>query len=150
MKNFMLFTVLFVGFTIQSYAQKSESEVVPEKVLTTFNTKFPKAKKIEWEMENESEWEAEFKMDGKEYSANFSVGGEWKETEFEIKKSDIPENIIAILVSNLTDYELKKAEVAETISGKSYEFEVEQKEEEFEVVIDSQRKFTKKKINDED
>lgn len=149
MKNLMLITVLLVAFSMRSHAQKSERKSVPDKVLSAFNAKFPDAKKVEWEMENDTEWEAEFKWNGVEYSANFSTNGEWRETEYEIKKSDIPSNIRAILDQNFSDYEIEEPEVVETPSGKSYEMEVEAGEDEYEVTIDANGKLTKKKESEE-
>jgi len=76
---------MIVGIaTLQSCGQS-----VPEKVKSAFAGKFPNASSVKWDKENDEEWEAEFKMDGKEYSANFTVDGNWKETEYEIKKSEI-------------------------------------------------------------
>lgn len=138
---------LTMAISTASCAQQKE---VPQKVKTAFSQKFPNAKKVSWDMEDESEWEAEFKMNGKEYSANFTVNGEWKETEYEIKKSEIPANIKAILDQNFSDYDIEGAEIAETASGKSYEFEIEVGEEEFEVVIDAQGKLTKKRESDDE
>lgn len=147
MKNLILTMALLMAISTVSCAQQKE---VPQNVKTAFSQKFPNAKKVSWEMEDASEWEAEFKMNGKEYSANFSLKGEWKETEYEIKKSEIPANIKAILDRNFTDYDIEGAEIAETASGKSYEFEIEVGEEEFEVVIDAQGKLTKKKESDDE
>ncbi|PIB34966.1 hypothetical protein BFP72_05950 [Reichenbachiella sp. 5M10] len=150
MKNLMLITVLLIAFIMQSCAQKSDSKNVPEKVLSAFKAKFPDAKKVEWEMENDTEWEAEFKRNGKEYSANFGTDGEWSETEYEIKASEIPANIRAILDQNFSDYEIEEPEVTETPQGNSYEMEIEAGEEEFEVAIDTKGKLTKKKEEEDE
>lgn len=147
MKNLILTMVLTLTISTVSCAQEKD---VPQKVKTAFNQKFPNAKRVSWEMEDETEWEAEFKMNGKEYSANFSLNGEWKETEYEIKKSEIPANIRAILDQNFDDYDIEEAEIAESASGKSYEFEIEVDDQEFEVAIDAQGKLTKKLESEED
>lgn len=149
MKNLTLIAVLAVAFTMQSCAQKSDSKNVPEKVLSAFNAKFPDAKKVDWEMENDTEWEAEFNWNGIEYSANFSIEGQWIETEYEIKESEIPLNIRAILDQNFSDYEIEDPEIAETPSGKLYEMEIEAGEEEYEVTIDTEGNLTKKKESEE-
>ncbi len=149
MKNLTLIAVLAVAFTMQSCSQKSDSKNTPEKVLTSFKTKFPDAKKVEWEMENDSEWEAEFKWNGKEYSANFSIEGQWIETEYQIKDSEIPSSIRAILDQNFSDYEIEDPEIAETPTGTSYEMEIEEGEEEYEVTIDTKGNLTKKKESEE-
>ncbi len=150
MRNLSIILVLAIAFFSQSCAQDEASQEAPAAVKNAFSQKFPAAKKVKWEKENANEWEAEFKMNGKEYSANFTANGDWAETEYEIKKSDIPANIKAILDANYTDYEIEEAEVAETPTGKSYEFEIEQGKEEFEVVIDAQGKITRKKEKEED
>lgn len=150
MKNLLLFIVFSVVVTMQSYAQKSDNKHVPEKVLTAFNAKFPDAKKVGWEMENDSEWEAEFKWSGKEYSANFSTDGEWMETEYEIKKTDIPQNVLTILDQHFPKYKIEDPEIKETPSGTSYEMEIEAGNEEYEVTIDSSGKLTKKKGSKKD
>jgi hypothetical protein len=145
MKNLLLITVLSIAIGTQSCEQKASGDSTPEKVLSTFNQKFPNAKDVEWEKEDATEWEAEFNMDGKEYSANFSVNGDWKETEYEIEEADLPADIRALLDQNFSDYEIEEAEIAETAAGKSFELAIEVGEEEFEVVIDSQGNLTKKK-----
>lgn len=146
----MILAVFSVVFSMQSCTQNSDDKDVPEKVLTTFNAKFPDARKEEWEMEDETTWEAEFKLNGKAYSANFKTNGDWLETEYEIKKSDIPANILSILNQNFTDYEIDEAEIAESPLGKSYEMEIEVGEEEFEIVIDAQGKLTKQVEHEDD
>lgn len=148
MKNLMLIAVLLFAFGIQSCAQKSDPKKVPEQVLSAFKAKFPDVEKAKWERENDTEWEAEFKMDGIEYSASFTTKGRWKETENEIKKSEIPANISTILDQNFTDYDIEEAEMGEGPSGKFYEFEIETDHDEFEVMIDSQGKLTKQKDED--
>jgi hypothetical protein len=147
MKKLMFVAALLIAFTMQSCTEK---EKVPEKVLSAFSQKFPEAKKVAWEMEDEIEWEAEFKMEDIEYSANFNMNGDWIETEYEIKESAIPSNIRSILDQNFTDYEIEKAEIAETTLGKSYEFEIEVGEEEFDVVIDSNGKLIVENASEED
>lgn len=84
-----------------------------------------------------------------EYSANFDTEGNWKETEYEIKNSELPSNIRNILDKNFTDYEISDGEVVETSSGKSYELELEVGEEELDVTIDPLGNFTKKQESDE-
>ncbi len=148
MRNGFFIIALSLMVVFQSYAQSSKNANTPEKVQSAFSKKFPTVKKVKWEMENNTEWEAEFKMDGKEYSANFALNGDWKETEYEIKKSEIPANIKAILDQNFKKYEIEEAGISETISGKYYEIEVEVGHEKFEVSIDSLGKLTKKLEND--
>lgn len=135
-------------FAISACAQTSKS--VPEKVTKAFSEKFPEAKKVKWDMENDHEWEAEFKMDNKEYSANFDMDGNWMETEYEIGKTEIPAEVKATLDTEFAGYKIKEAEISETADGKVYEFALKQGKNEAEVVIDCKGKTVKSKAESED
>ncbi|UXX78687.1 PepSY-like domain-containing protein [Reichenbachiella carrageenanivorans] len=149
MKNLTLWIVIAIAASVLSCDQNKEGNT-PEQVKAAFAEKFPEVKEAEWERENETEWEAEFDMDGKEYSANFTNKGEWMETEYAIKASDISEDIHAILATNFSDFEIEEAEIVETPQGQSYEFEIEQGETEYEVAIDANGNLTKKEQREEE
>ena len=150
MKNVIFLSLLALTVTVQACAQASKSVQVPEAAKTAFNQKFPNAKKVKWELEQEGEYEAEFRLDGQEYSAIFTANGEWKETEHEIQRSEIPQGILAILDQHFTDYKIEEAELAETASGNAYEFEIEVGEQDLEVKIDAQGHLTQQKTDDDD
>lgn len=130
---------------------KESSANAPEAVKSAFNEKFKNAKEVEWSQEDETEWEAEFEMNGKEYSANFSNDGKWKETEHEIENSELPEAVRATISQEFGEYEIESAEISETVEGVVFELAIEQGEEELEVVIDANGKIiSKKKASEED
>jgi len=135
---------------IMTSCAQSEKNNAPAEVLTAFAEKFPDAKKIKWDKENENEWEAEFKMSGKEFSANFSTDGNWKETEYEIKKSDIPAKVQQTLDSEFSEYKIEEAEISETSEGKVYEFELEKGESNIEVVMNTSGEVVKKEVMNDD
>ena len=142
----MILMVLVSTMAFTACGQKSN---VPAKVKTAFAEKFPNATKISWDKENSAEWEAEFKMKGKEYSANFNNNGNWKETEYEIKKSDIPSAVKSTLDTDFNSYKIKEAEISETSKGKVFEFAMEKEETDMEVAISPDGKVVKKEINKE-
>jgi len=142
----MITVLAFIGFSACGQADKN----VPEKVKTAFAKKFENAKKVKWDKENETEWEAEFKMDGKKYSANFDLDGNWMETEYEIKKADIPAVVQATLDADFLGYKVEEAEVSETTDGKFYEFEIEKGKTEKEITIDESGKIVKDDAQSED
>src|SRR5680860_864403 len=121
----------------------------PKKVKDAFAKKFPTVKKVKWDKENETEWEAEFKMKGTEYSANFMEDGTWKETEHEIKKNAIPANLKTTLDTEFSGYKIGEAEISETSEGSVYEFELEKGEQAMEVAIDTNGKVVKKEMKEE-
>lgn len=147
MKNLLVLLVLAstIGFT--ACGQKYN---VPAKVKSSFTQKFPEAKRVKWDKENDNEWEAEFKMKGKEYSANFDNNGNWKETEYEIKKTEIPDAVQISIAENFKDYKIKEAEISETTKGKFYEFELKKGEAEFEVAFSPKGELVKKEEKKED
>ncbi len=147
MKNFMIMTVLISTMTLTACTQKND---VPAKVKTAFEQKFPNATKISWDKENANEWEAQFKMDGKEYSANFDSEGNWKETEYKISKSDIPAAVKSTLDKEYNGYKVEEAEVSETANGKVYEFELEKGNSDMEVAISLDGKIVKKEEKEEE
>ncbi|APU11630.1 PepSY-like domain-containing protein [Cellulophaga lytica] len=128
------------------FAFTSRGDKAPQKVKDAFAKKFPTAKKVKWEKENTTEWEAEFKMNKVEYSANFLEDGTWKETEHEIDENDIPQNVKAALASSFPGYEMEEAEISETQNGTVYEFEIEKDETEIEVAIDANGKVVKQEV----
>jgi uncharacterized membrane protein YkoI len=142
MRNVFLMMVLVAAFGFAACAQTAKD--VPAKVTAAFSEKFPDAKKVKWDKENDQEWEVEFKMNGKEYSANFNVGGMWMETEYEISKKDIPAAVQQTLDTDFAGYKIEEAEISETADGAVYEFEIEKDKLEMEVVISPAGEVVKK------
>ncbi len=118
------------------FAFASGGDKAPQKVKDAFFKKFPTTKKVKWEKENATEWEAEFKMNKVEYSANFLEDGTWTETEHEIDENDIPQNVKAALASSFLGYEIEEVEISETKDGMVYEIEIEKGESEIKLEFD--------------
>lgn len=142
MKKLKLTAMLILVSGYATYAQKTSA---PKNVQDAFNKKFPTAKEVKWDKENESEWEAEFTMDGHEYSANFTTDGKWKETEHSVSSSDIPFNVKKTLTSEFSGYDIEESEISETKDGLIYEFTIEKEEHNLEIGIDKGGNVTKKK-----
>ncbi|MCB9195672.1 MAG: PepSY-like domain-containing protein [Flavobacteriales bacterium] len=145
MKKTITTMTLLIGIVAVLFAQSA-----PEVVKSAFNKKFPTATSVIWEKENSKEWEAEFKLDGKEYSANFSNDGTWKETEHEIALSDLPSSVQKTLKSEFAEYEIKEVEMVENSGFTGYEIEVKKGKETLELVLDQNGKVLKKKVEEEE
>lgn len=141
MKNVLLIAVIA---TLSLGACGQSNEKVPEKVQKAFTQKFPNAQKVKWTEENEEEWEAEFRMKGMEYSANYDEEGNWKETEHEIRKSEIPGVVNRTLESEFGSYKVKESEISETAKGKVFEFQLKKSGTKKEVAIDANGKVVNK------
>lgn len=89
MKIFSIIAVLFLGLTCNLQAQKD----LPQAVKTAFDQKFPNATDVEWDKEDDGNWEVEFELGDEESTAVFSADGKWLETETEIAVEDLPEAV---------------------------------------------------------
>lgn len=146
MKNILTAAFVLTLFTLTACGQGQ----VPQEVKASFKDKFPDAKNVSWDNENSDEWEAEFKMNGVDYSANFSSEGEWMETETEIDKAELPSEVAQGLQSKYPGASIEKAEKAERKEGTLYEIAIETDNGEMEVIFDSRGNFVKKEAAEED
>ena len=70
---------------------------VPDAIEKAFHQKFPMAKKVKWEKENNNDYEASFVLNEKEVSVTYSPDGQLKETETEISISELPKAVVDAL-----------------------------------------------------
>lgn len=122
MKNIILVIAVVAFMSVTACAQNAKN--LPVKVKTSFNQKFPGAQKIKWGKENATEWEAEFTLNNREYSANFNSDGNWVETEYLISEKEIPAAVSATLSHKYPGYKIKTAEITETAKGNVFAFEM--------------------------
>tara|TARA_R110001606_G_scaffold79882_4_gene184269 strand:+ start:1133 stop:1591 length:459 start_codon:yes stop_codon:yes gene_type:complete len=147
MKKITLFTVLSI---LLAFTSCDKEEVAPKQVTDAFTEKFPTATDVDWEKESDTEWEAEFKIDGKEHSSNFMQDGTWVETEYEVEETKIPELVMGVLKSNFSEYEIEETELSTTNDGIVYEFLIEKGGSKMEVAINPQGTITKKEVKKDD
>jgi len=102
----------------------SNTSEIPKAVHDAFASKFPNATEVEWEKESTTEWEAEFEIEGKEYTATFNNQGNWLETEWEIPKNELPEDVLNSLATHFSSYSIEESEISETEKGQLYELEI--------------------------
>ncbi|SFU64244.1 Putative beta-lactamase-inhibitor-like, PepSY-like [Pustulibacterium marinum] len=137
-----------IGVVILSCLFSCESDPeVPSKVENAFVERFPTAEKAHWDKEDATQWEAEFIWEGKEYSANFANDGTWKETEYEIKETNLPESCKKTLSEKFPEYTIEETAVSETIDGGFYEVEIEKGEVSYEVLLAQDGKIQHQKKN---
>src|SRR5262249_29870366 len=128
-----------------TYAQKIPASQVPAAVMSAYQAKFPNAGKTSWELENENEYEASFKLNGVAVSANFDNTGKWLETETEIKVSALPVSVQSSLKKDFAEYKINEASKIESAKNEtSYEVEVEKGEETFDVLFSPDGKMISK------
>lgn len=148
MKNLLLGIATVLLISVNIYGQKDKD--VPAVVKNAFSQKFQKATKVKWSNESNKEWEAEFKLEGIEYSANFDLNGTWLETEHEIGGKEIPAPVKTTLDREFSGYKIGESEISETSEGKVYEFELKKNGKKTEVSIDNSGKVLEQEQGDED
>lgn len=142
MKNLIL--VIAATALISLNVNGQTSKIVPVIVKTAFAQKFLKATDVKWGKEGTKEWEAEFKMDGKAFSANFDNKGTWIETEYVITSKEIPTAVKATIEKDYAGYKMRESEISENSKGKIYEFELVKGKTKVEVAFDVNGKIIKK------
>jgi uncharacterized membrane protein YkoI len=142
--------LLCAGLVLTSLMACDQKNTTPKEVTVAFTSKFPIAKSVKWHKESETEWEAEFKMNKIEYSANFEANGTWKETEHEIKISEVPINVKNALMESYPECDIEEVEISETNKGIVYEFAIENEDQELEIALNSEGTIVKKEVKKED
>jgi len=122
MKKAMFMLAFSLGVCFAANAQKTP----PAAVVAAFNQKFSKVDELEWKMEKNGEWEAEFEQgEDMEMSANFSAAGQWLETETDIKVADLPAPVQAALKGKKVK---EAAKILRADGSTVYEAEVKRKD----------------------
>ena len=144
MKQIIILFVI-VSAVSSAEAQKLKDNEVPAPVKEAFTKRFPAAKEVKWEKENDVSIEAEFKIGKTEYSAIFDQTGKWLETETEIKKNELPEVVLSAIAKEFSGLKIEEAEKSETPDqGMLYEVKLEKKEITYAVQFSSTGKVLKK------
>ena len=116
----------------------------PPAVQKAFQEKFPTATNVKWGKENANDFEAEFKLDGKKVSANFSMKGAWLETETEFPVVDLPEAVVASINKKFGGWKIVGADKIESAKKPiRYEADIKSGMKKKEVVLYENGKFTK-------
>ena len=110
MKKIFSWLLLYVCIAATACAQKIN---VPPAVTKAFNSKYPGASDVKWGKESAKEYEAEFKLNGTNVSANFGSDGAWVETETVMKVTDLPPAVIASIAKNYPGSVITTAEKLE-------------------------------------
>ncbi len=104
---------------------KDKKVLAPKMVTDAFKKEFPDVPKVSWSKEDENEFEAEFKLNGKETSATYDYSGHRKELETEIEANELPTGILGFISKNHPDHKI--TEMAKIVNDKNevmYEVEV--------------------------
>lgn len=145
MKNALILVVLFSMIFFSACSQKNP----PENVKKEFTQKFADAKYVKWGSEETNEWEAEFKINGKEMSACFDDAGKWLETEAEVTIKELPAAVTNTLKNEFPEFKAKECSTIENREMKGFEIALKNKETEVTVIIGADGTVLKKESSEE-
>ncbi|MCX6326372.1 MAG: PepSY-like domain-containing protein [Bacteroidia bacterium] len=145
MKNFVVLTVALCLISFSACSQKNP----PENVKKEFSQKFAGAKSIKWVTEKENEWEAEFKLNGKEMSACFDNAGKWLETEAEVSAKELPVAVANTLKNEFSGFKTDEFSTIENPEMNGFEIALKNKETELTVIIGADGTVLKKESAEE-
>jgi Putative beta-lactamase-inhibitor-like, PepSY-like len=121
------------------FAQKA-----PAAVQKAFAEKFPTVKRVSYDREKNGDYEAEFKVNGLETSANFTADGKWLETEKTIATSALPAEIVTAIKTQYPNAKIVGAAQIETLEkGTLYEADLKTGIKKQEVLLDAKGNFVK-------
>ncbi len=131
----ILMIAMFLVFAVSISAQQKNSKV-PENVSKAFQTAHPDAKDISWDKEGIN-YEANYKVNGSNYSVVITDLGKILETETELKTSDLPQGVIKYINDNYSGYTLSgAAKIVDDKGNTKYEAEISKGSESKDVMFD--------------
>lgn len=119
-------TILFFAFSVCLMSIGIAQDSVPQIAKDHFNTTYPGATNVEWDIEND-EIEVEFVLNGVKWEGNYDKTGNWKKTKRELKKEEVPQAVMdGLKASEYGTWEADDPHEYQTPTHKSlYGFEVE-------------------------
>ena len=128
MKKLTLLACSLFLFAASGFAQTNDA---PATVQNSFKAKYGNVQVKDWDWEDDEEmYEAEFKMNGKEYEAYFTADGTWMKTKAELKKEELPAGVSSALNSGqYKAWNMGDRMEMDTPEGKMYKVKVENKDQ---------------------
>ncbi len=125
--------------TTGAIAQDIPQSQVPAVVVNSFQQKFPKAKKVEWEVKgNVYEVEFETGLFGTDQEAWFQPNGKVLRYKTEINKKELPKSALDRVKRDFPGYRIEDSKKITAEQKVSYAFEVKNGKEEWKLVLDPQ------------
>ena len=138
MKNIIPGVLLLSSVMLNSCTAKWDESQLPAAVKDSFARSYPGVS-AKWQKDG-SQFEAEFSMNGKEFTAVYGAGGSLEETEIEIGLGELPDSARNYLQAHFKPADIKEVEKLIMPNGE-FSFEAEAGGQE--LVFDSTGRFVK-------
>lgn len=134
--------ILLAGIAISSAscAQSKENKVVPKVVSEAFAKEYPNTK-VEWDIEDDG-FEAEFKLNGKDASADYDKNGNKLAIEIEVNESELPTSVLTYIKTNYPNQKIKEsAKITDSKNVVTYEAEIKIDGKKSDLIFDTNGKL---------
>jgi hypothetical protein len=140
MKKVVLFALMAI--ITGSCAQTKENKNVPKIVSDAFAKEYPNTK-VAWDVEADG-FEAEFKLNGKEASADYDKMGKKRATEIEIAQNEMPKSALTYISIKYPKNKIKEtAEITDVKGVITYEAEIKIDGKNSDLLFDAKGSFIK-------
>lgn len=144
MKTLLLILVTLLSINY-AYSQRIKESELPAPVKAKFQALHPDIKNVSWIKHKNGDYEAEFTQNKSEYGVSIDSLGTLKETEKDMKVSDLSKEIHDYIVKNHPGYTITEvAQITYTDGKPVYEVEITKGKESFDLLFDSSFKYVKK------
>ncbi len=146
----LMVTVLIVFVCCTVFAQRTDrgedslvSTTVPKVVMKGFKSRYPLATPSYWVQEDE-DYEAQFTVNGKVMTAEFSRRGKWLNSEIVMEPEELPAMGVEYIRKNYEGYEVNAIIFEESPLGKFYSVGLANDENYEELIFDALGNFVTK------
>ncbi|MDB4653196.1 DUF4956 domain-containing protein [Akkermansiaceae bacterium] len=138
MKILVVQFLLTLALTLTS----SANLITPEAVLEAFRQKYPDVPEPIWELDTNGSYEANYRVDGIKYRADFTKEGIWTETENNIDFNELPPEVRTAYLLKYSSEDFRDAEAVDSaVQGKFYEIELVSGTSKIDVMFDEKGKI---------
>lgn len=128
----IIFAICMAGASVVATAQDISQSEVPSVVLNAFQSKFPKAVDVEWELKGDL-YKVEFEIGRYDHDLWIDKNGNVKKHKEEISKSDLPAAIAEKIQTDYKEYRIDDVERIESEGKVTYKVELDGKRGDLEV-----------------
>jgi hypothetical protein len=124
MKTMLSIIILVAGLTSAAISQDISEKEVPSLVLNAFQTKYPNAGQVDWELKGDV-YKAEFEVGSREHDLWIDKSGKITKHKEDFPKSDLPQAITQKIESEFKDYKIDDADKIEEGGKVTYEVDLD-------------------------
>lgn len=120
--------LILIAIVVLFSCNNSVKAQAPDAVKKTFQAKYPGENDPDWHKDSHGYYEANFKINGIKYRADFNADGTWVETETSIDEDDLPDAIKKVIKEKFDDEKITEVEKVESATkGLFYDVEFKRK-----------------------